>query len=383
MARRAVNVERPVETGLRNYWYPLAEARDVRRAPLAVRAFGEDLVLWRDGTGQVRAMHDRCPHRDTKLSIGEVVDGKLTCAYHGFQYDGRGQCVAIPSEGGACPLTSRYQVPGYLTQERAGLIWGYIGDPDLFPPPPLQFAEEMEDPRWARFMCQATWRGNWLRALDNLADPMHAQFLHARSYTLSRGRRVDRLRVTELPDGFTVEREGQRGVNFDWAEFHFTGAIWCRLDIPYPRSAGPGGPMRIVGFVTPREANVVTVWFPRLRRVTGWKRLLWRVLYYAFLRRRHWAVLEQDRVAIESQRGIESRVHERLAPTDVGTIRLRRFFQQELARQRAVYAAAGRPDPYPSAGGDSRTDHLRQESELETTPLLPVVEQVDPVLVRG
>jgi phenylpropionate dioxygenase-like ring-hydroxylating dioxygenase large terminal subunit len=240
-------------------------------------------------------------------------------------------------------------VPGYPTQERSGLIWSYVGDVDLFPPPPLEYAEELDSPEWAHFMCRAKWQANWLRAIDNLADPMHAQFLHARSYTLSRGSRVDRLTVSELPDdGFLVERVAQRGVNFDWTEFRYTGTLWCRLDVPYPWSAGPGGPMRIVGFVLPHDADTCTVYFPRCRKVTGWQRALWRTLYKTFLEQRHWAVLEQDRVVIEAQRGVESRLHEHLAPTDVGMIRLRRFFQQELARQRAVYARAGRPDPYPS-----------------------------------
>jgi len=179
---------------------------------------------------------------------------------------------------------------------------------------------------------------------------MHGPFLHGRSYTLSRGKRADRLHVTDLPDGgFTVEREGQRGVNFDWVEFHQNDSLWCRLDIPYPWSAGPGDPLRIVGWVTPLDANSATCYFLRYRQVSGWRRTLWRSLYKLYLERNHWAVLEQDRVAMEAQRGIESRVHEHLAPTDLGTIRLRRLMQQELARQRTVYARAASADD-PSVG---------------------------------
>ncbi|HWP30034.1 MAG TPA: aromatic ring-hydroxylating dioxygenase subunit alpha [Chloroflexota bacterium] len=362
MAKTLVNAERPLAKGLRNCWYPLARAVDVRSAPVGVKALGEDLVIWRDATGRAHVMSDRCPHRDTKLSLGEVVNGALTCPYHGFQFDGTGQCIAIPSEGGACPLTRRFHVPTYPTEERVGLIWGYIGDTDLFPPPPLHIAEELEDPEWSGFICRAEWGANWLRIFDNLADPMHGQFLHARSYTLSRGKQQDRLRVVDLSDdAFLVEREGQRGVNFDWVELHFDGSLWCRLDIPYPWTAGPGDPLRIVGWVTPLDAERSACYFLRYRKLTGWKRLLWRTLYKLFLERRHWHVLEQDRVAMEAQRGIESRLHERLAPTDLGTIRLRRLLQRELARQRAVYARAGRPSPYPPAAEPA------PEPEAETT----------------
>ena len=80
------------------------------------------------------------------------------------------------------------------------------------------------------------------------------------------------------------------------------------------------------------------MYFFRQRQVSGWRRWLWRGLYKGFLEHKHWLVLEQDRAALEAQRGIESRLHEHLAQSDVGVVRMRRFFQQELARQQAVYA---------------------------------------------
>ena len=70
---------------------------------------------------------------------------------------------------------------------------------------------------------------------------------------------------------------------------------------------------------------------------------------------------------MEAQRGIDSRLNEHLGQADVGVIRLRRFFQQELARQRAVYAAAGRPDPY----GDPADDH-NSHNGTTTPPLRPI-----------
>jgi len=280
-----------------------------------------------------------------------VVGDRLTCAYHGLQFDVTGQCVAVPTEGGDCPLARRLSVPSYPAAERAGLVWGYIGDVALFPPPPLQMPEELDSAAWSGFIQQATWRTNWLRVWDNLADPMHGPFLHARSYTLSRGLRQDRMRTVDLPDGgILVEREGQRGINFDWIEIHNTGALWCRLDIPYPRTAGPGPHLRIVGFVTPLDEQQTTVYFLRYRQLSGWRRHLWRTLYKGFLEHNHWLVLEQDRMALEAQRGIESRLHEHLAQSDVGVVRLRRYFQQELARQRAVYAGAA--DATPAAAGE-------------------------------
>jgi phenylpropionate dioxygenase-like ring-hydroxylating dioxygenase large terminal subunit len=351
MMKPLVNREEPLKNGLRNYWYPLAKAAALTSKPLRVRALGEELVLWRDSRGRAHVMRDRCPHRDTRLSLGEVVGDVLACAYHGMQFDASGQCVAVPTEGGDCPLAQRLRVPTYPCEERAGLVWGYIGDVALFQPPPLRMPEELDSAAWSGFVQPATWRTNWLRVWDNLADPMHGPYLHARSFTLSRGRRADRMRVEELPDGgILIEREGQRGLNFDWIEVHQTGPLWCRLDIPYPRTAGPGPNLRIVGFVTPLDDQATTVYFFRQRQVSGWRRWLWRGLYHGFLEYKHWLVLEQDRAALEAQRGIESRLHEHLAQSDVGVVRMRRFFQQELARQQAVYAQAASGEAAPPVG---------------------------------
>jgi len=34
--------------------------------------------------------------RLAKLSEGQIVDGRLECLYHGWQFDGEGKCVKIP-----------------------------------------------------------------------------------------------------------------------------------------------------------------------------------------------------------------------------------------------------------------------------------------------
>ena len=48
-------------------WYPLYLTRDVPEdAPLGLTVFDKQLVLYRDGTGELRCHEDRCPHRYEK-----------------------------------------------------------------------------------------------------------------------------------------------------------------------------------------------------------------------------------------------------------------------------------------------------------------------------
>ena len=74
--------------GLRNYWYPVIEARLVKsKRPVSVTLAGEKIVLVRD-QGKVYGLSDRCPHRGVPLSLGRrEFPGMLTCRYHGWTYD--------------------------------------------------------------------------------------------------------------------------------------------------------------------------------------------------------------------------------------------------------------------------------------------------------
>jgi phenylpropionate dioxygenase-like ring-hydroxylating dioxygenase large terminal subunit len=108
-------------------WHPVASLEEVGGAPLAVRLLEREIVLWRDDTNEVHAWADRCPHRGTRLSIGCVIGGRLECAYHGWQFDARGQCVAIPALPDFVPpathATSRYSV-----RIAFGLVWVRLQD---------------------------------------------------------------------------------------------------------------------------------------------------------------------------------------------------------------------------------------------------------------
>ena len=78
-------------------WHPVAAQADIGNDPLAVTLLGRPLALWQDATGHARAFADRCPHRGTPLSMGRVRDGRLECAYHGWQFEAGGRCAHIPA----------------------------------------------------------------------------------------------------------------------------------------------------------------------------------------------------------------------------------------------------------------------------------------------
>jgi phenylpropionate dioxygenase-like ring-hydroxylating dioxygenase large terminal subunit len=325
------DIEKLLERGLRDLWYGIIPSHAIGSTPVALRRLGEDLVLWRDGGGTVHVQADRCPHRGARLSLGRVVGDRLTCWYHGVQIDGSGTIADVPALPG-CPLIGRHGVRTYPACEVAGVIFAYFGLDENEPPIPLEIPPELNDPQWSYFLCSAIWKTNYRYAIENVVDPMHGSYLHADSFTLAYGKKDDVFKIEERANGFILERTKQRDVNFDWVEFWEGGAHWQRLDIPYPKSAGPGGPFRILGNITPIDEHASQIFFWRLRKVDGWERDLWRFLYRDRLEERHWNVLEQDRLISETMPP-DARYHEMLYQHDVGITRLRKMMRARAKAQ--------------------------------------------------
>ncbi|MGV8984378.1 Rieske 2Fe-2S domain-containing protein, partial [Clostridium sp.] len=82
---------------IRNQWYGILDSKEVKnKKPIGVTRLGEKLVFWRSEDGRVNCIFDKCCHRGASLSAGKVVHDKITCPFHGFQYDASGKVTLIP-----------------------------------------------------------------------------------------------------------------------------------------------------------------------------------------------------------------------------------------------------------------------------------------------
>jgi len=110
-----------------NHWYALARSSAVADAPVAVEIWGQAIALYRDGSGKVHALEDRCPHRQVKLSHGAVVGQNLECAYHAWQFDAQGHCVEVPYLEQSQKLPA-CKIRSYPVREQDGFIWVWPGE---------------------------------------------------------------------------------------------------------------------------------------------------------------------------------------------------------------------------------------------------------------
>jgi len=178
-----------LESGLRNYWYPVLQSGDLPSdKPIGFKVLGEELVAWRDRHGHPRVVRDHCPHRGVKMSLGRVLNGDLQCAYHGLRFNGHGRCTLIPWESEDSPLLDRISATAYPTEELGDWIWTYVGDTTKFPPPPLADVVPEELTRSDEFIIfrQPIFRSkhNWLQAIDG-NDAFHAVMLHSESQAVA------------------------------------------------------------------------------------------------------------------------------------------------------------------------------------------------------
>lgn len=104
-------------------WHIAAFSRELgTRFPLARTLLDTPLVLFRDAGDQVVALEDRCPHRNVALSLGALEMGTVRCGYHGWRFDGRGQCVEAPTQLARAPLPTAC-VRRFEARERDGFVW--------------------------------------------------------------------------------------------------------------------------------------------------------------------------------------------------------------------------------------------------------------------
>ena len=80
-------------------WYPVMPVCDLdKRIPLAKKVIGLDVVVWWDRNENAwKVFDDMCPHRLAPLSEGRIDQwGRLQCVYHGWCFNGSGDCKFIP-----------------------------------------------------------------------------------------------------------------------------------------------------------------------------------------------------------------------------------------------------------------------------------------------
>jgi nitrite reductase/ring-hydroxylating ferredoxin subunit len=163
---------------LRRYWHPFMLASELKDLPVATRLLGEDLVVFRDGSGRLGLLHRHCAHRGTSLEFGIPQQRGIRCCYHGWHFDVDGAILDTPAEPPSSRIKANFAQGAYKAREAYGLLFAYMGPPEATPEFPVFDVFDFPDGnRLAPFNMHLPC--NWLQVVENGADPMHNAFLHA------------------------------------------------------------------------------------------------------------------------------------------------------------------------------------------------------------
>jgi 5,5'-dehydrodivanillate O-demethylase oxygenase subunit len=199
---------------MRRFWLPIHRAEELGAGQAKpIEIMSERLTLYRGGTGAPHLTQFRCPHRGTQLSAGWVEGNSIRCMYHGWLFDGAGQCVEQPAEEKS--FARKIRIRKYPAREYLGLIFAYLGDGEA---PPFPRYRHMEEDGVLEVLSTEIWPCNFFQRIDNNGDTYHVPFVHRGAYSAS----SDNNR-SGLPDiskeespwgttGYATFRQGWRNV---------------------------------------------------------------------------------------------------------------------------------------------------------------------------
>jgi 5,5'-dehydrodivanillate O-demethylase oxygenase subunit len=358
---------------LRMFWQPVFCSHELAAGrAVPIRILGEDLTLYRGESGTPHVIGFRCAHRKTQLSIGWIEGDCLRCFYHGWKYDGSGQCVEQPAE--PKPFAEKVRIPGYPVQEYLGLIFVYLGkgEAPLLPRyPKLESAGQSLDTVRLDRIC------NYFNNIDNSLDNAHVRFVHGRHRETARDEIVkgDPMisvaesewgvkRFVQYPDGKTITAFfGMPNINYlngQVVDAEIKRADLMVFKVPVDDENHVHFEVRSIPFTGDRANE----WLQRRREKRAKEAANRADLVREVLKGRLHLndidpnrtdyVMFEDEIAQTGQGSVPDRSDEHLGRSDAGVILLRKIWERELrafAAGRPTKAWTYRPDMVPTYPG--------------------------------
>lgn len=369
----------PMGETMRRYWLPamLSGELEADGEPKQVRLLGQNLVAFRDSQGEPGLLDENCSHRGASLAYGRNEDCGLRCIYHGWKVDVHGNILDTPSEPEDSTFKERIKHRAYGIHEAGGLLWAYLGPPELQPAfPEWQWLNAPAEDREINKVFQDC---NYAQGLEGSIDSVHSDFLHSSDITGRPGDHRPRFEVEDRPYGLryaAIRRPDGDGQTSKYvrvtlfvapcsvlipiqrrsAEMEIvTHQLWVPIDDEHNyfysirwNRRGPINPDHVAQFGL--DAN----FHPARNRAN--KHLQDR----AAMKAGNWSGIQgvnsQDFAVVESMGPIYDRTREHLGSTDAALARFRRVMIQAARSQAPL-------------GLDGSTDYTRLASDERIVPV--------------
>lgn len=200
----------PMGDLMRRFWHPVLLSEELPEPdcpPKRTKILGEELIAFRDTNGEVGLVDNYCPHRRASLFFGRNEECGLRCVYHGWKFDINGDCVDMPSEPAESNFKDKVKITAYPTNEGAGMVWAYMGPPELKPGMPQ--LEYLEVPSNQFVSTKVMYESNFVQVIEGEIDTVHASLLHSSLDSLAKSEAATtvggRYSYKDRPPRFFVE----------------------------------------------------------------------------------------------------------------------------------------------------------------------------------
>jgi 5,5'-dehydrodivanillate O-demethylase len=331
---------------MRRFWHPIYKSGDLKIGrPVRVQILNEHFTLYRGESGEAFVVADRCPHRQTSLFLGWVAGDNIRCFYHGWEFNGSGQCVRQPAEKEG--FAAKVCIPSYPVREYLGLIFTYFGEGE---PPEFRRFPELEESDGGVTVQAHRVPCNFFQRVENDLDELHVHFVHSVTANSIGLDEMPEIRVSETEYG--IRREGHRtgqGINITRIG-HFMMPNISMVDLP-PSPAHRFWTVT-ASWRVPNDDVTMTTFSIRLRQSEDGKASGEKTSHRHEIEPNPYQVTEdilagkmrvqdldpnypglfqvQDNLALAGQGRITDRSKDRLGQSDRGVILLRKLWAREL-----------------------------------------------------
>lgn len=190
------------------------------------------VIVTRSGPEEISVVENRCAHRGVKFCQSRFGHAKdLTCPYHQWAYDLRGNLMGVPfrrgvKKQGGMPAdfnTADHGLRKLRVEVVHGVIWATFSDET----PP--FRDYLGEKFWKHYTRVYDGRklkilgynrqhipGNWKLMMENIKDPYHASLLHVFFVTFGLFR-ADQKSAVDIDEtgrhGILISRKGEQVTN--------------------------------------------------------------------------------------------------------------------------------------------------------------------------
>ena len=170
-------------------WLVACPAHKLRRkgAYMVQDEVDESIVIVRDAHGTIRAFHNSCRHRGSRLVDGRGRIQKIACPYHDWNYDLDGRLCGVPRAAGFDDLdTSDLNLRPLRSEVLLGFVWVTFDDNaaplrDCLTDIDQELAPYRLDEMRAVDTFERVLPCNWKVMLENAMDFYHVAAVHSKT----------------------------------------------------------------------------------------------------------------------------------------------------------------------------------------------------------